>query len=157
MHVSPYGDASVPKIYDYIDGVNNKRNTDAAKWDFSKFQPDVVVINLGTNDNGYVGNNPERLEAFKQSYLDFLKRLRGYYPNAHIVCTMGMMTGTEIKLMDYLRQACEEFADSKCSILEFPMQNIAEDGAGCGHPSIKTHEKCAVLLTDHIKDKLNWQ
>ena len=159
INKSPYG-ADIPSIYEFTDGINYKaaaKNGSDTKWDFSRFQPDVVVINLGTNDNAYCGNDDTKLREFQQAYLNFLNSLRTYYPNAHIVCSIGMMTGTDMKLMDSLLNAFNDFNDSNSSILKFPLQNVAEDGAGCGHPSLKTHEKCAALLTNHLKEVMNWQ
>lgn len=49
--------------------------------------PDVVVINLGTNDfRGRV--DPSR---YQTAYQHFLDRLRALYPTAHIVCAIGPM------------------------------------------------------------------
>ena len=43
-------------------------------WDFAKRQPDVVVINLGTNDYTYVKGNTERKEDIKSKIAEKLEK-----------------------------------------------------------------------------------
>jgi hypothetical protein len=46
--------------------------------------------------------------------------------------------------------------DTEVDLLEFPEQNHA-DGLGCAfHPSLKTHERMAKLLTAFVKEHLGW-
>ncbi len=47
-------------------------------WDFSRYQPNQVVINLGTND----WNTPN--STFQSLYITFLQNVRAKYPNAEI-------------------------------------------------------------------------
>ena len=65
-------------------------------WNFSRYTPDMVVINIGTNDGNGAG---VPTATFQTSYLNFLKFLRGKFPNAHIFAlrTFGgyMATQTE--------------------------------------------------------------
>jgi len=49
-------------------------------WDFNRYQPNQVVINLGTNDsNAGVSDS-----AFQSTYTTFLQNVRAKYPNADI-------------------------------------------------------------------------
>ena len=57
-------------------------------WDFSQDVPDVVVINLGTNDFS-TGNPPK--DELVATYLTFLGRIRDAYPDAKIVVSIGPM------------------------------------------------------------------
>lgn len=65
-------------------------------WNFARYTPDMVVINIGTNDGNGAG---VPTATFQTSYLNFLKFLREKYPNAHIFAlrTFGgyMATQTE--------------------------------------------------------------
>jgi len=60
------------------------------KWDFSKWTPHVVVVNIGQND-AWTGTDPA---VFVDTYMQFIKALRSHYPNALIVCTLGSMDAT---------------------------------------------------------------
>ena len=42
-------------------------------WDFTGRQPDLIVMNLGTNDMSYVLDKDERREEFIAGYVAFLK------------------------------------------------------------------------------------
>ena len=42
-------------------------------WDFTKRQPDVIVINLGTNDDSYTKSEKDRQEEYAAEYVNFLK------------------------------------------------------------------------------------
>jgi len=68
---------------------------DATKvWDHSKYVPDVVVINLGTNDfAAEVSSSAYTVTEtnFVNTYLDFIDDIRAVYPNASIICAVGVM------------------------------------------------------------------
>ena len=57
-------------------------------WNFS-WQPEVVVINLGTND--YSGSPKPTPTQFTTAYQTFLEHLRSKYANAFILCVSGPM------------------------------------------------------------------
>ena len=63
---------TMPAVYDEV--VSNSSVT----WDYSKYQPDVVVIDLITNDLSAPLDSTE----FTGKYLEFLKRIRTNYPKA---------------------------------------------------------------------------
>ena len=51
---------AIPLYYEQVCGLlNGERNKQLGameKWDFQKFQPDVIVVNLGTNDSSGTKN-----------------------------------------------------------------------------------------------------
>lgn len=57
---------------------------DPPKWDFSKQQPaDVVVINIGTNDNN-TANNVTSAE-FVPAYISLIEQIHATWPDAPII------------------------------------------------------------------------
>ncbi|HLZ62979.1 MAG TPA: GDSL-type esterase/lipase family protein [Ktedonosporobacter sp.] len=52
----------------------------SSNWDFSRYQPEAVVINLGTNEH-WTGQSDV---LFEKTYINFLQRMRTTYPNALI-------------------------------------------------------------------------
>ena len=54
--------------------------TNSPAWDFNRYQPNQVVINLGTNDST-VGVSDS---TFQSTYTTFLQNIRAKYPNAEI-------------------------------------------------------------------------
>ncbi len=61
---------------------------------------DLIIINLGTNDNDYIGSNPERKQAFIDAYVELLRHLRALYPEAPIVCTYGVIITSPSTLIE---------------------------------------------------------
>ena len=64
-------------------------NYPAPLWNFSKWQPDVVVIALGTNDtNGQWNTSASSLTttAFEAAYLDLVNYIEAQCPSAQIFC-----------------------------------------------------------------------
>ena len=123
-----------------------------ASWDFSRFLPDAVVINLGSNDFGMGDPGP----AFGPAYQRFVERVRGLYPRAHILCTLGpVMNPRQIaRARGYLAPALS--SDPKVSYLEFPSQD-GSLGYGCDwHPSKRTHQAMAGRLEAELRRKLGW-
>lgn len=123
-------------------------------WDFKR-KPDVVVINLGTNDDSYCKNIPERCEEFKAEYKNFLKLVREKNPDAEIVCALGIMGQN---LYPYVEAAVSEFSsetgDEKVFCLEFDNQSQEDGIAADWHPTEKTHATASAKLVEKIKEIL---
>ena len=132
-------------------------------WDFSKWTPDVVVINLATND--FNGTIPDE-SAWTTAYEAFIGRVLKNYPQAEIYCCLGPMMGDWGKgkpltvLRGYVAKIVadvQQSGDPRIHALEFETQNIGKNGVGSDwHPSVKTHEAMAAQLTDAIRKDLRW-
>jgi lysophospholipase L1-like esterase len=133
-------------------------STATPTWDFAKWQPHAVVINLGTNDASTSGDPGTPYET---AYLGFVRTLRQKYPDAHLLLTIGpMLDGANLTaIKGHLQKVISTRAsegDTKMSFLEFPVQQQA-DGYGCDwHPSPATNAKMATLLTAELKARLGW-
>lgn len=125
------------------------------EWDFTARQPDVVVINLGTNDDSYTVTHQDRQEEFAAAYTEFLKTVRSKNPNAKIVCVLGVMGD---RLFDYVQKAADDYTartgDSNISTLKLAVQQEADGYSADWHPSVKTHDKTAEAVAAHIKSLL---
>jgi lysophospholipase L1-like esterase len=127
-------------------------------WDFSRFVPDAVLINLGTND--FALGDPGM--AFQHRYLRFVQELRERYPVARFFLAMGpMLTGSVLeRAVSYLRGVIATRAadgDRNLTLLELGAQDLTADGVGCDyHPSLKTHQKLADKVTAALTADLGW-
>lgn len=124
-------------------------------WDFSKRQPDLIVVNLGTNDDSYTKTDSERKQEYCDGYVEFIKKIRENNPDAKILCTLGIMGD---RLFEQVQLAVntytEETGDSNISAMKFDPQ-LADDGYSADwHPSVTTHEKAAEKLAAEIKSLL---
>lgn len=137
----------VPKLYEQVGNLADY----SQDWDFDSSENDVVVINLGTNDNSYLQNDPEGgKEDFVEGYVDFLGMIRRRNPNAYIICTMGTMGGNDV-VYPLIEEAVKQFGDEKVSCYESVTQNIQMDGVGSDwHPSAVTQQNSAYVLADKI-------
>ena len=130
-----------------------------SRFDFSQFQPDVVVVNLGTNDFS-TDSDPEPAD-FEAAYLAFLARLRALHADAFLLLTIGpMLSGAELaNVRQYITNVVRsrnDAGDHKVKSFEFEPQ-LASDGYGCDwHPSRATHEKMALTLETVLKSTLDW-
>ncbi|MET0793444.1 MAG: SGNH/GDSL hydrolase family protein [Polyangiaceae bacterium] len=130
----------------------------ASTWDFSGYTPDVVVINLGTND--FAKGDPAL--AFQTAYTKFVSDLRGHYPKARFYLAIGPMLSeaNAAQMKVYLNGVISARAaqsDSNLFLLEFAIQDGTNDGFGCDyHPTLKTHQKMADKLIATLKADLGW-
>ena len=140
---------TMPVIYDYTDkGTDGNLGNEPEKWDHSRFAPQLIVVNLGTNDNDFTRGIPERTAAFEECYREFIAHIREKNPQAHIICALGAM-GQE--LCPQIENAVKALGDEKITSLRFDVQ-LEEDGNGCEmHPNAVTHRKMADKLIAEIK------
>lgn len=140
-------DILMPQVYDKISLRDNK-----IAWNFKRYQPDVVTVCLGQNDG------VQDSVKFCTAYINFVKKLRGYYPKATIVLLSSPMADAVLKaaLKNYLLAVRNHFikgGDKNVYQFIFSKQSIA----GCdSHPSISEHEQIAGELTAYIKAIKKW-
>ncbi len=127
-------------------------------WDAPRYVPDVVVVNLGTNDY-FAGSDPG--PPFEATYVAFLKKLRTMHPRAFVICGIGsMLTGSEasaarVHVQNVVR-ALNQDGDAHVAFVDWAPQSKA-DGVGCSnHPNEKTQKKMAEVLTARIKALAGW-
>lgn len=137
------------KSYGSYEGIFN---VSSVAWDFTKFQPDFVVINLGTNDASYCGADKERVLDYATNYAEFLKVVRKNNPDAHIICALGVMgdslyTGVKMAVEQYI----SETGDTKVSHLRLTPQDGSTGYAADWHPTAATHDIAAQEMADEIR------
>lgn len=149
---------TVPRFYTklgYSFSANKGFTPSEIEWDFSKRQPDLIVVNLGTNDDSYTLSDPEKQQEYCAAYTEFLKTIRANNPDARILCTLGIMTD---RLFKYVQLAVENYTaetgDTNISTMKFDVQDPADGYTADWHPSVKTHEKAFKKLTAEIKSIL---
>lgn len=131
-------------------------------WDFSRYVPDAVIVNLGTNDFGQGLPDPV---TFIAAYEGFVAALRELYPRAHIACLTGTMVSDAwpagearlSKLNAWVSGVVErrrEGGDDRISFLAMTPQSppFGEDW----HPTLATHRRMARELRTHLERTLGW-
>lgn len=128
-------------------------------WDYSRWQPDVVCINLGTND--FSTDNYDA-SLYEQAYRKFLAQVRGVYPKAKIILLSGPMLGEkensiEKAVLDKLQKESRKHGDKNVYRFDFTPQT-GDLGYGASyHPSYRQQQKMADELTPFISSLTGWQ
>ena len=128
-------------------------------WDFSRYTPDVVCVNLGTND---VSTQPYDTGLLEKGYRNFLKTLRGYYPKAKIVLLSGcMLKGKPLEdvqtALNRVAREANEAGDSQ--VYRFDL-TPADGSLGYGaswHPSKAQQYKGADELVPFLRSITGWE
>ncbi len=163
----PQDEILMPLLYDYTDPassakVNGQELTDAhadswEKWDFSNYEPQLILINLGTNDCSWCKDEKDRKENFRDKYLLFLEQVRARNPQAKILCMLGTM---DQRLARQVEEAVLSFKkrhpDDETGYLHLPEQNPADGYGADWHPCEKTQRDTAKLVIEAAKKLMNW-
>lgn len=182
VHCSCFNDfiQIMPRYYEQICGTvpgeQNRRLGAFEKNDFNVWQPDVVVVNLGSNDgfaleqpawkdpenqtlhkqleNSYGGVEKESAIRFEKSVIAFLKNLRRLNPSAYLLWAYGMC---DHRMAPYLEKAVkiykEESGDEKAAFQILPI--TVPMWIGCNnHPGRKDHGLVAQVLIHTLESVL---
>jgi lysophospholipase L1-like esterase len=113
--------------------------------------PDLVVINLGTND--FSTGDPG--QPYVTAYASFIEQIRAAYgADIEIVVASSPMLGEP----DHTTQAgyLQQLVEPHVSYLDLPTQ-LDADGYGCDyHPSEITQQKMAAALVVKVRALLGW-
>ncbi len=171
---NPHG--AIPHYYKEIcslmPGPENERLGGNMPHDFAGWQPDFVVVNLGTNDAAsfdqpeWVDERTgerhkmrreldgtycrEDIRGFQQAVKDFLALIRECNPQANIIWCYGMI-GIDFQL--YICEAVAAYAretgDGKVAYLQLPA--MTDESAGSReHPGYLCHRQAADVLAGYI-------
>jgi len=175
---NPY--ANIPEYYEKVCGILTGEKNEALgafkENDFTSWQPDIVVVNLGTNDGGAFYSpewkdeatgkthkqrlnedgtfHEEDIKSFEQAAEKFLIKLRKYNEIANIIWVYGMLG---LPMLPAIFRAVDAYTkktgDKKVSVFQLP--NTLDETVGArSHPGILAHEKAAKELTEYVKQML---
>ncbi len=149
---------TVPEMYLDI----NADLSNGPVWDITRYTPDAVIINLGTNDFSTVGVDRD---LYKSKYIEFLTTLRGYYPNAALVTAIGPMlsdyypvgemvwTKVQADIAEVVDARHAAGDDNVHTVIFQPQTSpYGEDW----HPTKATHAAMAEQMSTKLKEVLGW-
>lgn len=147
---------TMPQYYNQLSAVGDNDS----RWDFERWTPDVVVVNLFQNDSWLI-DREKRLDPIPsdkeriQAYVDFIRSIRTEYPDAQIICALGSMDATaNDKWPNYIRAAVKrmrsEFDDEKLDTIFFEYTGYGQ------HPRIAQHVDNGEKLAAFIRKKMDW-
>ena len=167
-----YEAARLPTMADVYEDLFLEQE-DSPEWDRADFEPDAVLVALGTNDfspGDTLGTDTQREDmdpaVYTEAYVAFVERLLQYYPDAHIFAvTSNMLSdgwpetddtfGTDQE--DALAAAVAHFNDQGVDTVHF-VDVTALAGKGCdSHPNVVQQEFTAKEVRNDIIDVLDWE
>ncbi|WP_139996576.1 SGNH/GDSL hydrolase family protein [Paenibacillus paridis] len=169
--------SNIPDYYEQVCGLltgdKNKALGAFEENNFAAWQPDAIVINLGTNDGGAFHTpewrdestgetfkqrlnedgsyREEDLQVFERAAEQFLVKLRKYNAHAHLVWAYGMLG---IPMMPAIYRAVDAYVkktgDRKVSVFQLP--TITDETVGArNHPGVLAHQHAANALAGYLK------
>ena len=130
---------------------------DANEWEFA-YSPELVVINLGTNDYSYTKNTDSKRAEFRAAYKALIEQVREHNPESDILCVLGLM-GDELydEIETTVKEYKTETGDQRIGSCKIDKIDADADGYGSDyHPKEVSHERASKTLINEIKDRYGW-
>ncbi|MDN3547324.1 SGNH/GDSL hydrolase family protein [Mucilaginibacter aquaedulcis] len=149
----------MPEMYNRLDPTDPN-----SLWNFSRYTPQLVVINLFQNDSWIItkpdndqfkerfGSKAPGADQIIKAYRDMVKNIRKKYPAAQIICMLGNMDATKegSPWPGYIEKAVAELNDKSIYTHFIPFKGTN------GHPSIKEQQAMADDLIGFIDKQIKW-
>jgi lysophospholipase L1-like esterase len=141
-------EVNLPDFYEFAVGDNNPD----MKWDHKSYQPDAIVVAIGTND--FSPGIPDR-DTYVSTYVKLIQKLRRNHPQAEILLIEGSILNGENKstLVDYLAQTVKKLNDPK---VDQGYSSYYSGDASDAHPTKEQHRLMARELTEQITQLMSW-
>lgn len=120
-------------------------------WNFAEYTPHIVIVAIGQNDSNpkdYMKEdyNCEKALVWREHYKAFLKKIRGQYPKAHIICHTTLLNH-DASWDKSIEQVCQELDDENITHYMFK-----RNGKGTpGHLRIPEAKEMAEELVSYIE------
>ena len=126
-------------------------------WDFMSWIPQVVFINLGTNDFS-TQPYPDK-SVFQGAYTQLIDRVQSQYSEVTIFCLCGPMIGEPCA--SYIEEVVNQCRQNNVNkeVFYIPISTsllTMSDRGSDWHPNISGQQKIADLVLPIIKDTMNW-
>ncbi len=171
---------ALPAVYNEIcsvlEGSSQKECGCCEKNDFSSWQPDAIVVNLGCNDSFSFTSpawtdpetgktykmrldpdgsfNAEDLQKLSNAIYSFLKTLRRLNPDSYIVWAYGMIGRTLAECIENtVRRYASDCGDDKAVFCLLP-DTKPEWMAANNHPGRESHRAAAKVLSMRLEELL---
>jgi hypothetical protein len=132
-------------------------------WDFSRWVPNAVVINLGTND-GLDETNPGDIEnQYQQEYIEFVRNISAWYSKANggagptVFLACGPMS--EAYCPYVFNVIAELTVNSKEPLPVYFLDQrkiLNSTNQCCGHPDADADATIAEVTISVISEKMQW-
>ena len=176
---------NIPSVYEKVCGLVAKGSPvdkelgTSEDYDFESWQPDVIVVNLGTNDATSFNQDPLYIPELGETYkmrknaddsyvredelkienaiISFLEMLRKHNPKAHIAWCYGML-GSQLNMTitEAMNTYRQKNRDENVSFFQLPNTTMETYGSHM-HPGLKSHQNATKALCDYLIEKMDWK
>ncbi len=146
--VNNYGGTTellIPELYKTLDGYNDP----GVAYDFAR-QPDVIVINAGTNDASSSVQPP----VFREKFTEYLRQVRAANPDAFIIVGYGLTTQTLYQEMSGAVKDLNDAGDGNIEFIRFA--SLRSNSMALGHPLASGYAASAKQIIEAVEKKLGW-
>lgn len=145
-------DGTLSRLYKYTNWWVDQETM----YEFNDFTPELIVINLGTNDSRFFEESEEAQEGFTEkfitAYVDFVKFIRSKYPDVKLLCICGTLAAQPFSRIEKACELLRAEGYDDIHTLELPFHDVEHDGQASQHPSAITHQKDAQRLIAKIRE-----
>ena len=145
---------TIPIMYELTDPMDF-----AVSWNFTGWQADVVIFDVGGNDWEGLGSAPDP-NQFDTAFVSFVQHVLAYYPQAQIYITMNstdppdQRAGLEVDFQAIVSQLNHA---GLTQVHYFEWAEYTGSNYGCdGHPDHALHQSMANALIPQIRADLGW-
>lgn len=126
--------------------------SDPVRWDHARYQPDLIVSAIGTND--FNAGAPERT-AYVAAYVRLVRTLLRNHPHARIVLTEGAILDGDAKrtMQAYIAETVEQVGDERVRAI---VSTHHAGDVGDAHPTGAQHEEMARELVAQVRPLVGW-
>jgi lysophospholipase L1-like esterase len=122
---------------------------DTVLWNFALYQPDVVVINLGTND--FETGDPG--VPYETAYVTFVQTIRQKYPNTYFIL-IDMYGGNRLTRINDVVATLKTSGESKVEVLSL---DSVQNTLGCNqHPNVAGQQAMGTTLAAQLHVLFGW-
>ncbi|MBQ9008940.1 MAG: hypothetical protein IJ088_06380 [Clostridia bacterium] len=144
-------DHTIPSIYEHTCAF---RQTGDVSYDFS-FDPDIVIVNLGTNDHSALQLLPEserypRMTKLEMETVAFIATIRKRNPNAFILWTYGMAGQMLSGVFRYAVIRAKREGIDRTGYLRLTDCSPEEQGSR-NHPGAENHRRACDLILGYLR------
>ena len=129
-------------------------DADSVAYNFNDYTPDLVAINLGTNDFSIQVSPVDYVDT----YVKMVNTVRSHYPDAKILCIYPH--SASIFLRAALSEVGQKLYGMKDVYMAQPMGDIVKVGLDMGsdwHPNVSGHQKIAMTLIPQVSAIMGWK